>query len=196
MDTRCGAKAKSTGDPCKRRPVRGGTRCKFHGGASPQARQAAERRMRLEAAQDAVAKLNLRREVDPHVALLDEVYRASGVVGWLDEKVRGLAPADMVWGVTQQTHKNAAEFPGIDVTEAAELNVWVKWWQQERDRLARVAKIALDAGVEERRVRLAEQQGALLADVIRRILEDLELSPEQRSRVGEVVPRHLRLVAG
>lgn len=31
----CGARAKSTGEPCRRTPAKGRTRCKFHGGATP-----------------------------------------------------------------------------------------------------------------------------------------------------------------
>ncbi|MDE4913859.1 HGGxSTG domain-containing protein [Methylobacterium sp. 092160098-2] len=31
----CGAKAKSTGEPCRRIPAKGRTRCKLHGGATP-----------------------------------------------------------------------------------------------------------------------------------------------------------------
>ena len=43
-DALCGAKT-SAGPPCRRRPIRGGTKCALHGGASPLARQAAERRL-------------------------------------------------------------------------------------------------------------------------------------------------------
>lgn len=197
----CGGKKRDrkrggNGEPC-RRPAGWGTphagigRCKLHGGSTRDHIKHAA----VEAAKQAVAKLNLRREVNPHVALLDEVYRAAGVVAWLDEKVRSLQEADMVWGVAEQVEKTAGEFPGVDTTSTADLNVWVKWWQQERAQLAKVAKMALDAGVEERRVKLAEQQGALLADVIRRILSDLELTPEQQQKVPTVVPRHLRLVS-
>ncbi|GJD46807.1 hypothetical protein AFCDBAGC_4691 [Methylobacterium cerastii] len=32
---KCGARAKSTGEPCKLLPAKGRTRCKFHGGATP-----------------------------------------------------------------------------------------------------------------------------------------------------------------
>lgn len=31
----CGAKAKSTGEPCRQMPAKGRTRCKLHGGATP-----------------------------------------------------------------------------------------------------------------------------------------------------------------
>ena len=40
----CGAKT-SAGTPCRRRPIKGGTRCVLHGGGSPIAREAAERRL-------------------------------------------------------------------------------------------------------------------------------------------------------
>ena len=58
-----------------------------------------------------------------------------------------------------------------------------------------VAKEAINCGIEERRVRLAEQQGAMLAGAIKAILGDLDLSPEQAAKVSVVVPRHLRAVA-
>lgn len=40
----CGAKT-SAGTPCRRSPMKGGTKCVLHGGGSPLARQAAERRL-------------------------------------------------------------------------------------------------------------------------------------------------------
>ena len=40
----CGAKT-SAGTPCRRRPIKGGARCVLHGGGSPIAREAAERRL-------------------------------------------------------------------------------------------------------------------------------------------------------
>ena len=43
-DALCGAKT-SAGTPCRRRPMKGGKRCALHGGGSPLARQAAERRL-------------------------------------------------------------------------------------------------------------------------------------------------------
>ena len=42
----CGAKT-AAGNPCRRAPIVGGSRCCLHGGASPLARQAAERRLLL-----------------------------------------------------------------------------------------------------------------------------------------------------
>lgn len=42
---RCTANAKSTGDRCLRRPIKGGRVCKLHGGGSPQAKRSARQRL-------------------------------------------------------------------------------------------------------------------------------------------------------
>jgi hypothetical protein len=80
----------------------------------------------------------------------------------------------------------------IDAEGRALLDVYA----DERDRLVRIAKTTLDAGVEERRVQLAESQGALVAGAIRRILVRLNLTSEQEALVGVVVPSELRALAG
>lgn len=59
-----------------------------------------------------------------------------------------------------------------------------------------VCAAAIKAGVEERRGRLAEQHDELVAGAIRAILADLGLTPKQQVLASEVVPRHLRLLAG
>jgi hypothetical protein len=56
----------------------------------------------------------------------------------------------------------------------------------------RWAKTALDAGVAERSIHLAERQGAMVAAVLERIFDDLALDERQRRLVPTVVPRHLR----
>lgn len=66
----------------------------------------------------------------------------------------------------------------------------------ERDRCVRFAKVAHDMGIAEQQIRLAEQQGQLLAGAVHRILDALELSVEQRARVPEVVPAVLRAIGG
>jgi hypothetical protein len=43
---RCSAKSKSTGKPCQRPAIPGGTVCRYHGGAAPQVKAAAMDRLR------------------------------------------------------------------------------------------------------------------------------------------------------
>jgi hypothetical protein len=60
------------------------------------------------------------------------------------------------------------------------------------DRTSRVAKLVVDARIDERRTRLSEQQGRILALTIQAILGRLELSPAQRDLIPVVVPEELR----
>jgi hypothetical protein len=166
--------------------------CKLHGGKTPNHQTAA----RMEMARQAVVTYGLPREVAPDVALLEEVHRTAGHVAWLGEVVAGLDQDDITWGLAEEVDKGSGEFTGVDSTNKAGVNVWVQLYQVERKHLAAVCKDALAAGIAERQVQLAEQQGALLAGVIGRVLDALGLSLAQQQLVAVVVPRELRAVAG
>lgn len=163
--------------------------CKLHGGATWAHRAAAGR----EIAQRAVSTFGLPREVDPRDALLEEVHRSAGHVDWLRQQVADLEAGQVVWGPTEAKRSTGKD--GDSLTQAAAVNVWVQLYNEERRHLVNVSKAAIAAGIEERRVRLAEQQGAALAGVIRGILTDLDLTPAQAALVGEIVPRRLRELA-
>lgn len=139
----------------------------------------------------------LPREIDPADALLEEVYRTAGHVAWLEHQVRALSPEELVWGVSEEAEKKATEFEGTDTTRKATPNVWVVLYREERKHLVDVCATAIKVGIEERRVRLAESQGALIAGVIRAVLEDPELGLDRHQReVGRgVASRHLRVLA-
>lgn len=196
--TICGAKTKAE-NPCGLKPLDGGTRCRKHGGSSPQARRAAEKRIAEEKAQDimasAVRTLGLPKDIDPGKALLDEIHWTAGHVAWLREKVQELEDEQLVWGKTQ--HEDGIGPQGaVDVTtEKAGPSVWYELYMKERDHLAKVCALALRAGIEERKVKLAESQGALVAEAIRAILGALNLTPEQQALVPQIVPQQLRLLA-
>jgi hypothetical protein len=191
---KCKARSSRTGAPCKRRPMQGQQVCGTHGGKAPQNLAAAERRMAEIRAAKAVANFGLLREIDPKDALLEELYRTAGAIDWLHAQILELDPDGIIWGRTEEVDKGAGEHPGIDTTHAAAVNVWVQLWQKERDHLAAVAKAAIAAGIEERRVKLAEQQGALLAGVVKRILADLHLTTEQAAEAPRIVAYHFRSV--
>lgn len=60
-------------------------------------------------------------------------------------------------------------------------------YADERDRLARTSKLAVDAGIAERQVQVLEQEAALFAGAIRTIFERLNLNAEQRAKAPEIV---------
>lgn len=207
------------GGPCGRHPMHEQRVCGLHGGKTPTALAAAERRGQERAAREAVATYGLPVDVSPTEALLEEVRWTAGHVRWLRERVQELEQSQLVWGTVKTKTEAAGGFgitfggrdaddedqvglidvgsmPAPEVTQAAGPNVWLDLYDRERKHLVAVCAAALKAGVQERAIRLAEQQGELVAQAIRAILDDLHLTSEQAARVGEVVPRHLRLLAG
>ncbi len=56
--------------------------------------------------------------------------------------------------------------------------------------------MSLDAGVNERRVRVAEGMAASLAPVLKAIFDQLRLTPEQQKRAPEILRKNLMLLEG
>lgn len=81
------------------------------------------------------------------------------------------------------------------ITSSTDAKEWLFLYREERMHLARVAKMALDAGVAQRLVTIAEDQGRILASALRIVLQALGLSPEQQALVPHIVPQVLRAVA-
>ena len=200
MAQRCTAKAKSTGVQCARYAIEGASTCRVHGSGSRKAKAAAARRVEeakaAEAAERAVTTLGLSRDVSPSEALLEEVRWTAGHVDWLRDRVREVERDELVWGKTKWKQTDSADGPIKETVEGATPSVWYDLYEKERKHLVAVCTAALRAGVEERRVRLAEAQGAQVAEVIRAILDDLSLTLEQQQKVATVVPARLRLLAG
>lgn len=198
---RCWGRNKQTGGQCGSPAMNGQNICRHHGGSAPQSIKAAKERISEEKARRLVETYGRKIETTATDALLDEVQWTAGHVAWLRERVQEIESAaavagtdsehPLVWGVTRE--KEGGEDRGI--TSEAAPNVWLKLYQQERTHLVKVCAEAIRAGIEERRVRLAEAQGALIAQAIRAILGELDLTAEQQARVPEVVPRHLRAIA-
>lgn len=181
LDGRCGA-LKKNGEECKLRAGHGtehvgrGT-CKLHGGNSPSHVAKAQR----EEAVEAVERYGLAVEVDPNDALLEELHRCAGHVSWLNVKVSELQ-GDQGAGLIQSSPAGLRP------------SVWVELYHLERKRLTDVAKTCLDAGIDERRVVVAEKTGQLFAQAIEGILSDLGVADDPR--VGDVVRKRLTLIQG
>lgn len=185
-------KAHVDGRPCRLRPMRGQAVCGKHGGRAPAAKAKAAKRLAQQAAEKELARFGVYKPVDPGQALLEEVWRSAALVALYESKVAVMDEDDLVWGKTRE------KFGGDDggTTYEAKPNVWLALLNDERDRLTARCVAALKAGIEERRVQLAEQQGQLLVQVIHGILGDLRLTSAQQKLVATVVPRHLRAIEG
>jgi hypothetical protein len=187
----CGGKKKS-GGTCRQEAGWGTDhvghgRCKLHGGMAPSGRKAAQR----QAAEEAVGTYGLPREIDPHAALLEELHRTAGHVAWLQTQVAELEVDEVTHLIVANDHDDDKR--KLEVIDER-TNVWIDLYQRERKHFAAIAKTCVDVGIEERRVRLAEQEGQLIAQVLRGVLT--ELGVMDRPETAQIVRRHLTLVAG
>jgi hypothetical protein len=205
---RCGAKTRS-GRACVYSAGRGTDHlgygnCHLHGGASPSGIK--------HAANIAARHLAIEVDMEPHDALLWCVRVAAGEVAFFTRKISELEEQQLV--VQQATTKSkmlrvgaeddvedSGELLGVEELErtestAAHLHIWVEGRAHAVDRLAKFAKMALDAGVEERRVRLAETLSSELSDLFAAVFAELGLTPDQLKRAKPIVHRQLVMLEG
>jgi hypothetical protein len=172
----CGARNRD-GTACKRRAGWGTPytygRCSYHGGATPSGRAQAAR----EAARDVTAEsgLHVPLDVSPIDSLLHVVRLTAGQLDHATRKVGELG-------------ENLADAQGRPV-------FWVTYQTECARRLAGFSKMALDAGVAERQVRLAERVGALLSGAMEDVLNHLGITdPAQRSEVVDLYSSKIMLL--
>lgn len=159
----------------------GQVRCDRHGGKTPRALAAAERREAEARVQDelvkAVGTYGLPRDVDPGVALLEEVRRTAGHVAWLGQKVGALREDQLF----------------IVGAFGSFLNPYVTQYQRERTHHARICADAVRCGLEARQVALAERIGEQVYAAMRGFALEMGLNPDD-PRVAASGVKHLRLI--
>lgn len=119
--------------------------------------------------------VDIARELDisPWDALLMSVRTAAGRVAWVDDELKTVVA------------RNDGDM------SQAEVVLWLKESRNERTLLAKMAKAAIDAGVAERMVRNVEMEGKIVAEVIGRVIDKLDLSAEKRMLAFDEAHRQL-----
>lgn len=141
-----------------------------HAGFGPcQAHGSAAQHRAWELALDVARELN----VTPWDALLLATRLAAGRVAWVDAQL------------VEATRASDGDATSTTVRR------WLDESRRERSLLARTAKAAVDAGVAERMVRQVELEGRLVAEVLGRTLDALELTAEQRQVAFATAHREL-----
>lgn len=186
----CGARKKSKkgGTLCSlpagyRTDHPGYGKCSFHGGNTPTLRTSAAKYVGGEV----VDKMTMSYgygvpiKLSPTEALLQEVRRTGGHVAWLADRIQ-------LWEMADEN--GTLSKPITEVQQQ-----WLDLYHKERANLVKVAKTALDAGVAERKVRLAEQQGELMIAALNMVFEKLNLTVEQRRLIPSIMPGVLRSIS-
>lgn len=206
----CGAPRKRAGGaPCQL-PAGWGTDdhlgygpCRYHGGQLPGVRGAAAMAM----ARDHVAALVGPVDIEPHDALRLAVALTAAEVEFFSSKIAELGADEIAGQATVRTTRRPAA-GGADDERADEvvveerqlapaLSIWVRARADAIDRLAKFSKMALDANVDERRVRVQEVQLDRLAAIVNNVMRELiaaGLSPELRALAGDAFKRHRGLL--
>jgi hypothetical protein len=167
--------------------------CQRHGGRS--GKVAADRRRALAEAGKAVTKAVQTlgapindQFVDPGLSLLELIRWSATHVEWLRERVATLSEDELVWGRTREDDQQATEFPGVNTTREAKPHAYLVLYGQWADRHASYCALALRAGIQERQVRLAEQQGTVAGHAIKAILDSMLARLTESGMVAETWP--------
>lgn len=125
--------------------------------------------------------------VSPWDALLLEVRRAAYRAAWLDQQVDAEASRS-----SQLEHEteDADRWAGN-----AEVRRWTDESRKERVHLARVSKMAIDAGLAERYVQSIEADARMITQVVGRAIGVLQLTPDQQLDVSQALREALREVS-
>lgn len=192
---RCGAKTRS-GGPCRHEAGWGTQhvgvgRCKLHGGAEPHAQVNGMVLLARREQQVMGAPL----PITPEDAILECIRIAAGEVRYASDRIAELQ-ADEAVGAPRRTLARKSDDGTVQEVrqDPPALHVWIVARREALDRLMAYSVAAVRAGIEKRRVKLAEDQGALLVQAIQGILRDLGVL--DRAKAPGIIRKHLTLVAG
>lgn len=132
-------------------------------------------------------------DIEPAEAIMLAIRITNGEIIYCDEQIARLSEDELFERPlkTMYAEMPSGEFEIVEEKRDAEvLSRWVSFRDNAVERLARYAKMALDVGIEERQIQLAEQQAQQLVAVITSILTDLG-HDLQDIHTREVVRRRL-----
>lgn len=193
--------------PCKNFRRKGQDICGYHGGAAPRALVTGRRNETERKAAKMADRLAVPIKTNATDALLGQIEVWAGLEAFYARKVAEAQEAGgddaLVWGKTKD--KTGGDDAGT--THEAAPNVWITLHERASDRLAKMCVDSIRIGIEEKRVRLAAQQGEVVAGAIRGIAESILAALQQagltpalaevfNTALVEAAPRHLRLLTG
>ena len=152
--------------------------CKLHGGSMPNHMIKAQREIVKREAES----LGLSIEQDPATAIINLVWRCVGDLTFYSSKVA-------------QEELLQVEV-GPNGSKKLSAHPWTVLYHQAEDRLAQVSQAALRAGVEERKVRLAERDAQTIFTAIQSSLAQLGMNDSDMSRFRNIFAVELQKSQG
>ncbi len=203
----CKAHRKNTNppEPCTKNKMKGTDMCRSHGGAAgPQGKQI--ERLAFMEAQGEIATLMRECDIpDQHpIDGLLEVVRVSGsMVRLLTVKVGELAEDPSVSEVIEENTKTgdlkvkrvADDHAFWGLTKDGEMapHIYVQLLKIWTERYEKACATALNAGIEERRVRLAEDTADTFFTALSKAVAAAGLDPDMQAALNQAMAKELRI---
>jgi hypothetical protein len=196
----CGAKLRGGTGRCRKHAGWGTSHvgwgaCRLHSGST---RSQVLHSAKLEAEAMALRVMGVEVSIAPEDALQKCIDITHGEIVYCDMRIGSLREAEAATPISSERqheeldrHGAVHELSDRTSESTAQLHIWITTKQGAVDRLARYAKMALDAGVEERRVQLGERRAEIIATVILAVVGQLVMSAEQRARVPALLAEHV-----
>jgi len=154
------------------------------------------------AAEQAVRQFGLDLDdTPPDEIILREIQRSSAMCQHLAVLVSQLSEEELAWGVQGRDIRPSAEpggQPGVQVQQRARVHPYVRMLTDERRTFRELFTAARQAGIEERRVRLAEKYGYQLSMVFEgamtRFRERWQLSAAEMTWAATVLTEQMRAI--
>lgn len=191
---KCGAKSRQGTGACQHEAGWGTSHpgfgsCKQHGGST---RAGTVRAVKDEMSQRAVP-MGTPIETDPFDALLKCIWISAGEVQYCSERIAELDPTEVLVRFSESQVGDQISY--VKTSTEVQLHAWIIARRHALDALARYSKMAIDAGVAERQVALAERVGGMIGSLVSAVLGELGLDDRQQAIAPEVVRRHLTQIA-
>jgi hypothetical protein len=193
---RCGAWIPKRQRHCQR-PAGAGTQhsgygtCKLHGGMTRAATVSAVK----EEAHAAAIVMGMPIDIDPLEGLLQCIRITAGEVVYCSTRILALSE-DEAMVQSKEVIRRRGAMGGTETRTSSDrtLNAWVMARQNAVDHLARYCKMAIDCGIAERQVRVAESMGEAIGGFINAVLSDLNLNAAQRANAPAIVAQRLAIL--
>ncbi len=148
--------------------------CKLHGGAVP----SAKKKVLNGQVENMATPLE---NITPERAMKAVMALAAGQLLYVTNRVAELADEDL-FVVGYDPDGNAIKLVP---------NHWLALQTAKMNETAKYAKMAADAGIAERGAVLQEQQTEAVVQMLERVVAAVDLTPEQRAKLGPVIRREL-----
>jgi hypothetical protein len=168
----------TAGNPCRRQAIKGGTVCYVHGGAAPQTKAAAHRRLAEAEAAESIRDVVVAPISNPLEALAEVAEEARAWQGHIAAKVAELDAMDGMSPVSRTEY----------------LRPLVALYERSMDRTAKFLADWVRLGFDERMVALHERQADLVDRFLTLVLDDLDLDEQQAETAAAAKVRHLHVL--